>query len=383
MKKSTIPFLLFSFFFVQSLTAQDFWEHWYPDTLPQFSVSLSYVTDMAPTADGGYLLAGDSDFPTGAIRHFSRIVKTDGEGNMEWEHTLYEGEVMLRETKAITEMPDGSIVVISRQNNAPYVTRLEADGTILWDTLYGQTGIKNLWMNEVKAQEDGSILVVGAYMGDFTIIKNPAIYHIGTDGTLLNSYEFPCDNGFGEFFDFAQIESGGWIAVGESRNDFSSSAFGLAIKINEDFTEGWEHNFELSEMNQVHTVQIDDENNIYYGGQVEIDEQNKASIIKMDMNGNPIWHVLHQSISTDEGICADLILNTDNQPVFVGSVVARTPYPSAESFYGFMGILNPSDGSTLEFLDFGDFVSHGASSIYQDEDGCYVIGGLKNEHFSL
>ena len=54
---------------------------------------MSRGLDVNQTTDGGYILVDEVDYPTDAIRHYMKIIKTDSSGNLEWSNTLDECDI--------------------------------------------------------------------------------------------------------------------------------------------------------------------------------------------------------------------------------------------------------------------------------------------------
>ncbi|MCB0611295.1 MAG: hypothetical protein KDD12_26475, partial [Lewinella sp.] len=88
--KADFP-VVFRILLLISLTTGAFGQGWvkhYPD---DFGATVGI--DAKPTADGGFILLSEVDFPTGAIRRYIRLTKADAEGNTQWEKIYNEGEI--------------------------------------------------------------------------------------------------------------------------------------------------------------------------------------------------------------------------------------------------------------------------------------------------
>ncbi|MBP9882165.1 MAG: T9SS type A sorting domain-containing protein [Chitinophagales bacterium] len=133
---------------------------------------------MIQTADGGYLLGGDSDSPvSGAKTQGSQgindywVVRTNGSGIKLWDKRF--GGSSREELFAVKQTPDGGFILggwsmsaisgdqtqISRGSSDYWIVKVDADGNKLWDKRYGGPGDDELRAMEITS--DGGYIFVG------------------------------------------------------------------------------------------------------------------------------------------------------------------------------------------------------------------------------
>lgn len=112
-----------------------------------------YFNAILATADGGFIMAGGSDTAGGDVTVNQGmtdcwVVKTDGEGNIEWQRTY--GGTLIEVADAITATPDGGYVIGASTSSsdgdiatAPHayadfwIFKIDATGNIVWQQTLG------------------------------------------------------------------------------------------------------------------------------------------------------------------------------------------------------------------------------------------------------
>jgi hypothetical protein len=148
-----------SFFWIVRLDAQgeELWNRSYTN-------GYNSLTDMRNTADGGFVLAGESDGDFW-------IVRINGVGDKLWDR-IFGGAGDDRECR-VRVLEDGGFIVgalttsgISGNKTTPlqgnedyWVLRLDADGNKIWEQDFGGTLLD--WFGDVQPTLDGGFIVAG------------------------------------------------------------------------------------------------------------------------------------------------------------------------------------------------------------------------------
>jgi PKD repeat protein len=115
------------------------------------------ATSLAPTAEGGYLIAGATTVATDSAATYPWLVKTDGAGETIWSSFYnqgYGGRVT-----SVVEAPDGGIVYLVENGASPFhVVKLTGSGTPLWDQSFAAHDTGN-WIGLRDPPADGFALV--------------------------------------------------------------------------------------------------------------------------------------------------------------------------------------------------------------------------------
>lgn len=126
------------------------------------------VRYLDQTPDGGYIvLRNESFFDGQIIQGFGQLVKTDQEGNIEWEHSTSEylnGYVTLHK---VISLSDGRYLMAGNQFNAIasdiVLAMIDADGEMEWFTTFG--GPSNEFITDFEQVNEEEFLVVATTEG--------------------------------------------------------------------------------------------------------------------------------------------------------------------------------------------------------------------------
>ena len=118
--------------------------------------------DIIETNDNGYVMVGDLDLPTGAIRHYIWAVKTDQDGNELWSRVYDYFNISYHEGRAVTETLEGDLLIVGNGNlNKASILKINADGDSLWTKYYGGNGHNSF--KDIIRKENGDFIVVGQF----------------------------------------------------------------------------------------------------------------------------------------------------------------------------------------------------------------------------
>ena len=145
-------------------------------------VADDYMTDMRPTADGGFLLAGSSGSPAGDFKGSTNyggsdlwLVQIDADGNKLWDRAY--GGTSDELNARLSACSDGGWVLGSNTDSGAggnktsplysftnhfydyWVLRLDADGNKVWENGFG--GSLMDYFSDVRSTADGGAIVAG------------------------------------------------------------------------------------------------------------------------------------------------------------------------------------------------------------------------------
>ncbi|MFK7774891.1 MAG: T9SS type A sorting domain-containing protein [Saprospiraceae bacterium] len=356
-------FLLLVFILPFSVNAQG-WDKVYPPDSTVFGLGFSIGFEVGLTAEGGYLLGGEVDLPTGAIRHYLRLVKTDQSGNVIWQHTYSEGDVVNEEVRFVKELPNQEIIIGSNKNGFPSFRKLDASGNSIWEKTYqsdtfhiAQSGIVCL---------DGNYLFAGySWIGSnafFSILK------FDVEGDLIWK-KYHTLLGGGTPLAISETSDGGYIATGNLDSKVT------LFKISPEGDLDWTKSYEFSTFDNGFTVQQTSDGGYIVGGVTTGINDNLPLVFKTDSLGNGEWtktlsgNALHQ--------VSNIILKPDGNLVAVGAL---------QGFWGFS-----PNGFIMELDNLGeeiwseDFTSldQQIASVKPTPDGGYILAGATLEGMLL
>jgi hypothetical protein len=176
--------------------------------------SRDYHTFMCQTSDGGYALAGDTT-SFGAGNKDFWLVKTDTDGNMEWNMTY--GGTAIETEPALCLTSDGGYALagytisFGAGSQDGWLVKTDTDGNMEWNMTYGGTGFD--WgMHLIQTLDEGyAILAVtnsfGAGDADYWLIKTDS------DGNMLWNKTYG-ETGFDFGVHVLQTVEGGYAIIG-------------------------------------------------------------------------------------------------------------------------------------------------------------------------
>jgi hypothetical protein len=277
-----------------------------------------YPTSIKVTADGGYIVAGDT-WSHGGTSWWDDIwiLKLDNNGDIDWQKSY--GGISRDYPGCIHQTADGGYIVagwtmsFSNRYDA-WVLKLTDTGDVSWQKTYG-----------------------GIYENFFhTIIKT-------TDG--------------------------GYIAAGETNLGIFDEYYFWVVKLDSNGNITWQKMYRRSGGGLISIFQTSDGGYIL-AGDIRTNPLGSKDIyvLKLDNNGDVIWHKTIGGNGTDTtGLSDDIQETTDGGYIIAGS----TDSFGSGDFDSWLVKLD-SDGNISWQKTYGEF---GASAVQQTLDGGYVMVG--------
>ena len=227
---------------------------------------------ICQTSDGGFFIVGETT-SKGAGNMDIWLIKTDSEGIIEWDKT-YGGEYYDRGKHGL-QTADGGFIVIgytasfSSGLNDAWLLKLDSNGDIEWDEMYGGEG------NEegvcVQQTNDGGYIVAGQTNSYGAGRTDAWIFKTDANGDIVWEKTFGEELGdLAEWIE--QTSDGGYIFTGifgiysEGLIKYNIYSDFWLVKIDEDGNKLWERFFNGGRYNLGHAVkQTEDEGYIMTG----------------------------------------------------------------------------------------------------------------------
>jgi len=181
-----------------------------------------YANSVVQTSDGGYALAGTtSSFSDDGQADFW-LVKTDSNGNVEWNKTYTKQKT--DSAKSVIQTSDGGYTLAGRTTRAivdtpdVWVINVDSGGNMEWDVTWAPT--EPAITNSMIQTSDGDYAVTGwtsSLKGFPGLSSYMFLVTIDADGNMkrIKTYEGLGDN---NAFFVVQIEDGGYAMAGTTRS---------------------------------------------------------------------------------------------------------------------------------------------------------------------
>ncbi len=308
-----------------------------------------YCTDVIPTSDDGYLLAGETRSADGDVNSQygngdGWIVKTNATGDIEWSQNF--GGTQYDVFNAAAPSNDGNYLLAGNTLSDDmdisnplgltdaWLVKASANGNLLWSKNFG--GTSSDYFNDVTQASDGSIWAVGR--------------------SFSSDVDAPFNRGSTDLFVVRLNSNGDKIWSNTYGGQFLDE--GNAI-------------IETADGNMViANVSSSNDGDILDGQGV-----NDAWIIKMDPNGNILWSKNFGGTSS-EG--AEAITETNDGGLFIAGYSYNYPIVNFQSAEYFV-IKTDSDGNLEWENTYGGDDADFATAVLQADNDDYYIGGYAND----
>ena len=176
-----------------------------------------FIYDVTQTYDSGYVFCGETYNNTNGFSDVW-VVKTNINGDTLWTKTI--GGSLIDKGNAIIETSDSNIVIAGITNTLSdstqiYVLKFTSTGTLLWDSIYGDTLYENV--NAITETINGDYVLTGSSTS-FSPAGDKDFYLIRTDknGAVVwaNAFGNPAIPQDDEAFDLFEETNGDLINVG-------------------------------------------------------------------------------------------------------------------------------------------------------------------------
>lgn len=135
------------------------WSQWYG--LEEWSEGFS---EAIPTSDGGYLCVGSHANTQAKDEPNVYVIKTDATGKLVWEKSFGRTPFKPDIGSDIIPTNDGGYLIAGRSTTAQdenaYLIKIDANGNLIWDKVYGGSAGENA--ASIKATDDGGFIFVGS-----------------------------------------------------------------------------------------------------------------------------------------------------------------------------------------------------------------------------
>ena len=359
----------------------------------QWNTIFEGIDSLQPTSDGGFLLFGD------------QIIKAGSKGNEQWNRTCKSGLI-----QSILQISDGSYILSGENDSDLIVIKLEKEGPIpiasftyspdypcidqqiVFDASisYDPDGniINYLWNfqdgNTTNTTEEiiiHSYASEGQYHVNLTVIDNDKLINSSSRDIIIRKEPQPVEiwnktfagPGIDKAYSVQQTRDGGYIIAGETQ--YYSSDYGLAetgvwlVKTDSTGNMQWNRTFiETDNLGGYCVRQTSDDGYIISVTSTNFDiDMSDFWLIKVDSSGNKQWSRIFGGKSSDKAYCAQQ--TSDDGFIITGKTYVY------DVFYDIWLIKTDIAGNELWNKTFGGIDIDSAHSVWQTNDGGYIIAG--------
>jgi predicted secreted protein len=320
---------------------------------------------MVATSDGGYALAGYTN-SSGAGGYDFWLVKTDKNGEMQWNQTYggkdYDMAYSLVQTSDQGYAIAGFTYSFGAGGSDFWLVKTDQNGNIEWNQTYGSGSSDH--GHSVVQTPDGGYAIAGEGGNDFLLVKTDAMGNMEWNKT------------YGEDqYDMAKslivTSDGGYAIAGskDGRINYSESDFWL-IKTDAQGNIEWDREF--SEWVDHPNMVIETSDGGYaLAGVISFWYPHAGWLVKTKENGLMDWNKEFGSTRDSYQETANAVTETADQ----GFAVAGQTEKLGEGSHDFWLIKTDAQGNVLWNQTYGGPESESPCAIVECPDGSYVIAG--------
>jgi len=242
---------------------------------------------ISKTADGGYIIAGDSKSFSDYSDYDMYLIKTDSNGNELWSNNLSPAPHSNIDEwgNSVIQAADGGYVI-----SGSYILKTDSNGEMIW-----YSGSES-WYNSVIQTTDGC----------YTATGDAILEKINSDGIYLWSRDLGGDSGKS----IIQTADGGYIICGEKGSSpvlIKTDSYGITI---------WKKTYKGFCANSV--IQTEDGGYLMTGSTSSY--LSDVFLLKTDSNGNELWYDTFGGTGID--ICYSIAKTNDGSYVLAGETTS-------------------------------------------------------------
>ncbi len=194
------------------------------------------VSSFKQTSDGGYILAilGDSVGFRGAAIGDAWLIKTDANGNQQWNRTFGEAkDINYDNAKSVQQTSDGGYILTGETNNGSAVNswliKTDVNGNQKWNRTFGGASLES-----GQQTSDGGYILAGKTTPYGETFVHALLVKTDANGNQQWNITFGGAN-FSTANSVQQTSDGGYILAGSTSSDREGKAW--LIKVKGDATE--------------------------------------------------------------------------------------------------------------------------------------------------
>lgn len=328
-----------------------------------------YAYSAVHTSDEGYAIGGYTD-SFGAGLDDSWLVKTDADGNAQWNRTY--GGTGMDHCYCILQTGDGGYVVAGVTNSSGagdydfWLLKTDLFGGMQWNKTYG--GIKNDVTWSVVQTSDGGYLMAGstdsfgAGFDDVWLVKTDASGNMQWNKTYGGGLDEAA-------YSVIQTSDGGYAMVGYTASSGAGSSDFWLIKTDASGNIEWSRTYGGSSWDCAQSVIQTSDGGYAIAGQTRsFGVGGDAWLIKTDASGRALWNKTYGGTGIER---AYSVVQSDDG----GYAMAGFTTSFGLGKEDFWLVKTDADGSMLWNETFGGTNSDVARCLVQTSEGQYLVSG--------
>lgn len=314
------------------------------------------------TADGGFILTGETYSRPTAGPSDLWLVKTDGNGNTQWERTF--GGGLFDRGYSIQQTFEGGYIVAGSMDTPNvssdvFIVRTDANGDTLWSKSFGNRFTLDSGQSVVQTADSG--FAIAGWNRTPTNNDDLWLIRLDTSGTMLWS-KLVGGSGRDRAFSVKQTVDGGFVLAGETASaGITPSGDFWIVKTDSVGNVEWQKNYGYISYDVAKSVVQTNDGGYMVAGTIQ-DGGYDGWLLKTDAVGDTLWAKRFGTVYSDE--IYSVIQTSDGGYAFTGVVGQNADLWVAKT---------DVDGNLEWELTYGGDGNDYGNSIQQTSDGGYVV----------
>ena len=259
------------------------------------------------TSDGGYVIAGNTQ-PIGIFGSYLWLIKTNSAGGVLWSKTWGETPIPNVNTGRCVQLTSDGGYVISGHSQylGPdngedvYLVKTDSNGDTEWEKFFGGSGYEiGYWTQQTS---DGGFVVVG-YTTSFGA-GNEDVYLVKTDASGTEEWT-KTYGGTGTDFAYSvqQTSDNGYIMVGFTDSSGAGSYDVYVIRTDDAGDVLWDRTYGGANFDKGYSVQSLSDGTFIVSGTTRSfgDSSGDVYLLRLDAAGDVLWSSTHGDVGDDRG----------------------------------------------------------------------------------
>jgi hypothetical protein len=367
---SIILFVLLCFSLISSVWASSImWSQTYGGIESEMGYS------VVATSDGGYAIAGGAMFPSSSYDFW--LVKTDRYGKVQWTQS-YSGGKYDERAQSLVKSSDGGYAIAGFTASFGagsydfWLVKTDANGNMQWNRTYGGPDSEQAY--SLVETSDGGYAIAG-YTGSFGAGSTDSwLVKIGANGNLQWNRTY---GGTGDeyFYSLVVTSDGGYVLAGGTESSGAGGEDFWLVRTDKFGNMQWNRTYGGTGNERARSLVVSSDGGYAIAGGAESFGAGKADfwLVKTDDSGTMIWNRTYGG--ADYESAQSLVKSSDGGYVLAGFIIARDAevYPfDTDDFW----VIKTDGSGKLEWNQtYGGLGDQRAYSLVESSDGGYAIAG--------
>lgn len=259
-----------------------------------------WIYSVQQTTDGGYICAGFTN--PNLTRRDIYLIKTDIDGSPQWQRT-YGGSDYDEAYSVLQTMDDGYIIAgrthsFGAGSSDIYIVKTDSDGEQQWQQTLGDNDRDEAY--SIQQTADGDYIIAGLTNSFGAGSRDMYFVKIDSDGNQQWQQTYGGDSN-DEAYSVRQTVDGGYILAGKTESFGAGYTDVFLVKTDSIGNLQWQRTFGDAGLELARSVwQVDDEGYVIAGGTESFGAgESDVYLIRTDAEGNLQWHRTFGGNNTD------------------------------------------------------------------------------------